>query len=413
MSKPNPTRLAVFSNQAIYLRGLEQLIMSLSNLQLVGEARTENEITQLCTLIQPEAALLHINDCQYDLLALVERLRHALPHLPIILLAECEVFDRFIAQDDRPGVYFLCNDVSEEEFKTAMIAICADLRAHSGEIVVPAQFRHVLEPDGAEPGETELGHMAPQERSGELITHELAQAGQIQATLLPENIPTLTGWDISAALLPARETSGDFYDFIPMAYDKWGIVVADVTDKGMGAALFMALSSTLIRTYAARFPSLPALTMNAVNERILSDTRGSMFVTTFLLVLEPHTGRMVYANAGHPPGFLLNSRNGKTSIETLRPTGMVLGVSEQASWKQKSIRIAPGDLLVLYSDGITEMQDQQGNFFGEERLLDTLLANQTSSARQVQLALIDAVQKFTGSTARQDDIALVVLRRNG
>jgi sigma-B regulation protein RsbU (phosphoserine phosphatase) len=151
--------------------------------------------------------------------------------------------------------------------------------------------------------------------------------------------------------------------------------------------------------------------MNTVNERILSDTRGSLFVTTLLAVLEPHTGRMVYANAGHPPAFLIGARNGKASIEALKPTGMVLGV-EPSSWKQKSIRIAPGDLLVLYSDGITEIQDPQGNLFGEEGLLDVLLTHQNSSVQRIKSAVIEALQKFAGSPVRQDDIALLVLRRN-
>jgi serine phosphatase RsbU (regulator of sigma subunit) len=193
-------------------------------------------------------------------------------------------------------------------------------------------------------------------------TRELVMAGRIQTDILPEEEPVIFGWEISAKLEPARETSGDFYDFLPLTDRKWGFVVADVTDKGMGAAIFMALTSTLMRTYANRFPTLPAMAMTAVSQRILSDTRGGMFVTSIFGVLEPHTGRFIYANAGHPPAFLISIQKGKESIDHLRPTGMALGVLEQARWKQKIVKINPGDYLILYSDGITEAQNTTAPF---------------------------------------------------
>ncbi|MGB5845375.1 MAG: SpoIIE family protein phosphatase [Anaerolineales bacterium] len=106
---------------------------------------------------------------------------------------------------------------------------------------------------------------------GKRASDELVMAGKLQSRILPENPPELDGWDLATQLLPARETSGDFYDFIPLANDKWGILIADVTDKGLGAAVFMAMCSSLIRTYAVRFPTLPALALSSVNERIISD----------------------------------------------------------------------------------------------------------------------------------------------
>jgi sigma-B regulation protein RsbU (phosphoserine phosphatase) len=179
----------------------------------------------------------------------------------------------------------------------------------------------------------------------------------------------------------------------------------------MGAALFMALSSTLIRTYATRFPTLPAITMSAVSERILSDTRGSMFVTSFYGILEPKTGRIIFANAGHPPGFMISLQRGRASIDALRPTGMALGVSEQAQWKQKIVRFAPGDILILYTDGITEAQNPQGDFFDEDHLLDAALSNLHGTAHDIQEAILSALHRFVGPAPRQDDIALVIIRR--
>ena len=175
----------------------------------------------------------------------------------------------------------------------------------------------------------------------------------------------------------------------------------------------LALSSTLIRTYSVRYPTLPAIALSAVSERILSDTRGGMFVTAFFAILEPHTGRLLYANAGHPAGVLIRSRRGKESIDLLRPTGMALGVSDEARWRQKEARLVPGDVLVLYTDGITEANNTKGVFFEEERLIETVLENANGSAQEIMDALVEAVQRFIGPVHRQDDIAMIVVRREG
>jgi serine phosphatase RsbU (regulator of sigma subunit) len=190
-----------------------------------------------------------------------------------------------------------------------------------------------------------------------------------------------------------------------------GIVVADVTDKGIGAALFMALSSTLLRTYSNRYPSLPALTMDAVNERILSDTRGGMFVSAFYGVLEPHTGRIRYANAGHPSACLVSSQKGKKPVDRLAPTGMALGIMSQAQWQQKIARLNPGDVLLLYTDGITEAQNPQGTFFGEGRLMEVLRSKSSCSAGTILDAVLAEVHRFVDTTPRQDDIAVIVIKR--
>jgi serine phosphatase RsbU (regulator of sigma subunit)/DNA-binding response OmpR family regulator len=253
-------------------------------------------------------------------------------------------------------------------------------------------------------------HSQSRQQTGELVTRELVMAGKIQADILPEKAPTIPNWDISAKLESARETSGDFYDFIPLANGNWGIVVADVTDKGMGAALLMALSNTLIRTFATRYPTLPALTMSAVNERILSDSRSNMFVTAFYGILEPHTGRLRYVNAGHPPPYCISTMRGKP-VDRLKPTGMALGLMEKVYWQQKIVRMIPGDFLLLYTDGITEAQDAQGTFFGEKRLLELVRSKIGSPAKVIQQAVLEEVHRFVGDDARQDDIALIVVCR--
>jgi serine phosphatase RsbU (regulator of sigma subunit)/CheY-like chemotaxis protein len=244
------------------------------------------------------------------------------------------------------------------------------------------------------------------------VTQELVSAGKIQAGILPESLPKVNGWELTAYLEPARETSGDFYDCIPLANGNMGIVIADVTDKGIGAALIMALTSTLIRTYATQYPTLPAFAMSAVNRRILSDTRGNMFVTAFYGVLEPRTGRLRYVNAGHNPPFLISSLKGKP-VDKLHGTGMALGVLESAVWSQKIARFAPGDFLLLYTDGITEARNRRGEYFGEDRLLRTVRSRLGNSAHEIREAVLDEVRGFLGDEPRQDDIALMVLSREG
>jgi serine phosphatase RsbU (regulator of sigma subunit)/DNA-binding NarL/FixJ family response regulator len=248
-------------------------------------------------------------------------------------------------------------------------------------------------------------------RARSYVTQELVTAGKIQASILPERPPNLPGWSLTAILEPARQTSGDFYDFIPLPNGKWGIVIADVTDKGMGAALIMTLTNTLIRTYASQYPTLPAFALSAVNRRILSDSRGDMFVTAFYGVLEPDMGRLRYSNAGHNPPLLISSQKGKP-VDRLVKTGMALGVSEDATWQQKIARLSPGDYLLLYTDGITEAQNARGQFFGEQRLLKVARAKTGCVPREVQKAVLKEVHTFTGDAPKQDDLAIVVLGRN-
>jgi serine phosphatase RsbU (regulator of sigma subunit) len=238
----------------------------------------------------------------------------------------------------------------------------------------------------------------------------LAEAARIQYSFLPASTPALAGWDLAVHLHPARETSGDFYDFIPLEHDKLGLMVADVSDKGLGAALFMALASTLFRTYIARHPTLPALAMNLVNERILSDTRGSSFVTAFLAILEPATGRLRYVNAGHNPPFKLSVQKGKT-VDRLRSTGMAVGIIHEASWQQKLIKLIPGDLLLIYTDGITEAQNSRGSFYGERRLLEVARSMLGSPAAEIQRAILADLLDFVGDAPMQDDIIVMVLGR--
>lgn len=240
---------------------------------------------------------------------------------------------------------------------------------------------------------------------------ELEFAGRIQAGFLPTELPRLAGWELAVTLLPARETSGDYFDIIPFSDGRVGILIADVTDKGLGAALYMAISRTLIRTYALEYEASPDVIFFSVNQRILQDASTNLFVTAFFGVLDPASGELVYANAGHNPPFLLSAADGG-AIHALAPTGMPIGVDEEASWSLERIQIQPGDTLVLYTDGIPDAQNSDGVLFRERRLLDTVQSRFGSPAQDIQIAILDEIERFVGESPQFDDITLLVLLRD-
>lgn len=246
--------------------------------------------------------------------------------------------------------------------------------------------------------------------ANEKMEQELALAGEVQASFLPGKIPQIPKWQISVALIPASETSGDFFDTITLPNGQVGLLIADVVDKGVGAALFMALSSTLLRTYAMEYPTRPDLVFNAVNKRILEDTNAKQFVTVFYGILDPDHGTLVYANAGHCPPYLINAQNDRSG-RILERTGVPLGIFEDATWDQRVIQISPGDLLVLYTDGISEAQNAEDTFFGGDRLLESIRSKNWGSAEEVKEIILNDVFKFIDNKTLVDDIGLIITIR--
>ena len=242
------------------------------------------------------------------------------------------------------------------------------------------------------------------------LTRELKKARLVQESLLPENPPQLPGWGVEVMLKPAHETSGDFYDFLSIPDGKLGLVIADVTDKGTSAALFMALSRSLWRTFAVNHPSEPELTLAETNQRILADTHGGLFITLFYGILDPKSGNFNYCSAGHLPGYLVRAKDG--SLERLERTGVPLGVFGEASWKRESTHFEEGDILVLYTDGITDAQNADEEFYGMERLERFVCKYAGKTAKQVRDALLDELGAWVGEAAQFDDITLMVVGRN-
>jgi sigma-B regulation protein RsbU (phosphoserine phosphatase) len=248
------------------------------------------------------------------------------------------------------------------------------------------------------------------------MEQELTLAGQVQASFLPGRSPGLPGWQVAFALLPARTTSGDFYDVHMLPNGRLAILIADVVDKGVGAALTMVLSWSLLRTAALEHPAAPALVFDVVNRRLLEDTHTGDFVTVFYGVLDPTTGLLVYGNAGHHPPYLLRGPAGRR-FETLGGTGLPLGIQEEAAWQEGEVEIAPGDVLVLYTDGVADAQDIGGNFYGRQRLQAAMQAflgtgaRRQAPAQDLQEAILADVQRFVGDAPQVDDITLLVVAR--
>jgi serine phosphatase RsbU (regulator of sigma subunit) len=239
---------------------------------------------------------------------------------------------------------------------------------------------------------------------------ELEQAGRIQETFLPEP-PTIPGWEFAALLKPARVTSGDFYDFLRLPSGKLGIVIADVADKGAGAALLMASTQAMLRTLADQFPDQPDRVLVGINRRLLLDSRSGLFVTLFYGILDPASGDVVYASAGHLPA-LLQPPGDRASLQELGRTGMPLGITEEATWEVESAHMDAGSRLVLYTDGVSEAQDPSGEFYGPEGLVRSMQAGQDRSALRGIEKLAEDVQTFVGDSELTDDLTIVLVRRD-
>lgn len=240
------------------------------------------------------------------------------------------------------------------------------------------------------------------------VVQELALARRIQASFLPEKPPALPGWDIEVVFQPARQTSGDFYDFIPLADGRVALAISDVADKGMGAALYMASARSLLRAYLADFPDQPLEVIQRANQRLTGDTHGGLFVTLFFGVLDPQSGDLLYVNAGHNPPCLFQPG---AEAQMLTKTGIPLGIFEDARWQEARTRLLPGALLTLYTDGVTETINAQEEQFGEARLLTAVDAQRTQTAQLISRHLLTEIAAHRGDGIQTDDLTFMVIRR--
>jgi serine phosphatase RsbU (regulator of sigma subunit) len=269
----------------------------------------------------------------------------------------------------------------------------------------------------------------PSPSDAERLAREMDVARNIQRDFLPETLPIAMGVQLEAALHPAREVSGDFYDAFPLAPSGTIVlVVGDVCDKGVGAALFMALFRSLIRASADPVgggaiqmiggrrtlvrQALESATPADLLTRVASFTndyiarlhgRTNMFATVFLGALDPGSGRLDYVNAGHEPALVIRQGGG---MRELRPTGPALGLLPDRGFKAEEVRLEPGDGFFAFTDGLVEARNPAGEVFGAERLRDALRANNRSATSLVR-GVLDALQAFAGQAEPHDDVTLL------
>ena len=266
----------------------------------------------------------------------------------------------------------------------------------------------------------------------ERMEREMEIAHDMQQSFLPQTLPETPGIEIAATMRPAYEVGGDFYDVIPLSGGRWGTLIADVSDKGMPAALYMALSRTLLRTHSLsarpqylsdalesaqvrrlmRSGSLGALAaLGAVRQTndYLTDhhSESCMFLTMFYAVYDPQSRLLTYVNAGHNPPLLHNALTDEQ--DWLRPTDMLVGIMHGRPYEAQERQLGPGDMLVLYTDGVTEAFNPEHEMFGEERLVDIVRTHAGASAQEVVEAVESAVTAFAGEAPQSDDLTLLVM----
>lgn len=241
----------------------------------------------------------------------------------------------------------------------------------------------------------------------ERLEKEIEIACGIQQSFLPDSAPKMDGLEITAVSLPARVVGGDFYDFIPIAKDKWGLVVADVSGKGIPAALFMALSRTLVRASAAGTLS-PAEAIQHANDLILQDSKAEMFVTLFYAILDVKTRVLCYANAGHNPPLHVSAET--SNVVLLKAQGVPIGIMTDVEASNSEIFLKTGDVVVLYTDGVTEANNNRKEEFEMERLTEVVVANRSLSADEIMAKIREELAQFVGSHTQFDDITIMVLK---
>lgn len=246
----------------------------------------------------------------------------------------------------------------------------------------------------------------------ESIQSDLAVAGEIQKAILPcrfPPFPEIKSLDIYASMTPAKEIGGDFYDFFRLDDDRIGLVIADVSGKGVPAALFMAVSNTLLRSISMTKDNSQDC-IDELNRLLCRVNVNSMFVTVFYGILNHRTGELDYTNGGHNPAYVLRGKNGE--LERLgRFPNLVVGGFEDFSYKSESAQLDPGDSLFLYTDGITEAFDAKDEAFGDERLEDSLVELYHDDAKTIIEGVYADLGEFIGDTTQSDDITMLVVKR--
>jgi len=321
-----------------------------------------------------------------------ERLDLESPALAELRASGVKVIVPLVTQGELIGALYLGPRLSDQEYSTDDRRLLSTLAAQAAPAIRVAQL---------------VREQAAEIQTRERLEQEMRVATLIQQQFLPRELPQLRDWQVAAYYGPARAVGGDFYDFIALPDGRIGIVVGDVTDKGVPAALIMARTQSVLRGEAPRSPS-PAQVLERTNEILLPEMPARMFVTCLYMILEPETGKVVLANAGHNLPYV---RTAEGVIE-LRATGMPLGLLPGMDYPEHEAVLAPGESVLVYSDGLVEAHDRAGGMFGFPRLRE-LMATELPGSELLD-HLLDELHGFVGrGWDQEDDITLVTLQRTG
>ena len=322
----------------------------------------------------------------------VDKLHLDSPALQAMKNAGVKLAIPLVSQGELVGLLNLGPRLSEQDYSTDDRGLLNTLATQSAPAVRVAQL---------------VQDQQTQARENERIQHELRVAQLIQKTLLPKDLPALPGWKVNAYYQAARQVGGDFYDFIYLDDGRLGLVIGDVTDKGVPAALLMATTRSVLRAVAQRVVK-PGQVLERVNEIIYQDIPPKMFVTCLYALLEPETGQLLYANAGHDLPY---HRHQLDEVTELRATGMPLGLMPGMKYEEKETTLAHGDNILFYSDGIVEAHNPDRGMYGFPRLMKLIGEyDEDSSLRDV---VLEDLAEFTGpGWEQEDDITMVTLQRS-
>ncbi len=322
----------------------------------------------------------------------IEKLNFDSPAMKAMRASGVKLAVPLISHGELVGVLNLGPRLSEQEYNPDDARLLENLASQAAPALRVAQLARQQQAEA---------------RERERMEHELQVARLIQQTLLPKELPDLKGWEIAAFYRPARAVGGDFYDFLQFEDGKLGLVIGDVTDKGVPAAMVMATTRSILRA-AAETISSPGDVLRRANNKLCPDIPPNMFVTCMYTLLDPESGTLRYANAGHD----LPYRRSTDGISELRATGMPLGLMEDMEYEEKEIQLEPGESVLFYSDGLVEAHNPKREMFGFPRLRG-MVASHGGGARLIDYLLAE-LAKFTGEGWEQeDDVAMITLARRG
>jgi serine phosphatase RsbU (regulator of sigma subunit) len=316
------------------------------------------------------------------------------PALKAMKEADIKVVVPLVSQGELIGLLNLGPRLSQQEYSADDRKLLNDLATQTAPAVQVAQL---------------VRQQQQQAKERERIEQELRVARLIQQTLLPKRVPELSGWDVADFYQPAREVGGDFYDFLEFEDGHLGIIVGDVTDKGVPAALVMATTRTLLRASAQRLDS-PGKVLRQVNDVLVPDIPPNMFITCLYAILDPRSGRLRYANAGQDLPY--QRHKGRAGdVTELRATGMPLGLMPGMFYEEKETVLEAGDSILFYTDGLVEAHDPKREMFGIPKL-EGFIGAHPGGAPMIDFLLEELARFVGGGWEQEDDITLVTLQRS-